>query len=412
MLIPTPKMLPAADVLARLETYLPEEPLPAEEVPLLDAAGRILVEELVAEEDSPRFANAAMDGFAFRYADVEGRGRVTLKVVGLATAGHPYESPVGEGEAVRIMTGAKLPEGLDTMIQFEKTEGDDEHVSFDSSLMSLNKNVRLPGELYFKGDVLVKSGTIVSEGVAALAAGMGRTTLKCRRRPVVGVFASGDELVEPGSVDVLPEGKIYNTNGITITMIARRLGADARYLGILPDDPEKSAALLREAVATHDILVSSGGVGPGVKDYTSTVLAELADVEHHRAMLRPGKAVVFGRFLSGRKGLFIGLSGNPLAAAQTARLYLKHAVDAHLGVDGAPALNRAVLAKPVKSKEGRIDLVGGSLSTDDEGRLVLTPARGQNSASPLGIANSPATAILREDVGETHEGDLVELLYA
>ncbi len=401
---------PLEDVLEHFDRYLVDAAGAVELVSIWESVGRILAHDLVATEDFPLFNNSAMDGFAFRHADFTEEGDVTCPVVGIATAGHPFEGEVPVGGAVRIMTGAPMPVGLDTMIQIEKTQNTETEVTFDPLSMKAGANVRLKGEIYKENDVLVKAGTRINEGTATLAASMGLPTLSVYARPRVGVFASGDELIEPGSETNPPNGKIFNSNGILMHLLAQRWGADATYLGILPDDPDAVKQILADATVNFDLIVSSGGVGPGDKDFTGSVLAELATVEHRHSAMRPGKAVVFGRFNDGIRPFFIGLPGNPIATAVTAKIYLRRAIRALSGHTEADPVRHATLTARVRTRLGRRDFIAGTLSTNESGELFFNPMSGQSSTSLVSLAHQTVTGIIPEAVEKPEAGLVIKLL--
>ena len=378
---------------------------PVEEVPIFEAEGRMLAADIASRFDVPLFDNSAMDGFAVRTTDFKAAGDavLTLPVCAVATAGHPYEGIVPEGAALRIMTGAPLPAGLDAVIPIEKTQACAETAAFAPGLLKPGTNVRRQGEIIRTGDVLLRKGTRLTAGALGLAASLGLAALPCRPMPTIGVFASGDELLEPADGAPLADGKIYNANGICVTLKARALGARADYLGILPDDEAVIEEKLRDAAKRYDIVVCSGGVGPGDCDFTAAVLNRIARLSHYHVKMRPGKPFSFGRFAD-QETLILGLPGNPVASATSAELFLRTAVFALLGVEDDRTLLTARLTRTVKSRAGRRDFVRGRLSQDKDGTLLFTPGSQQSSASLLSVAESNAVLIVPEDAETLPEG--------
>lgn len=380
-----------------------------EAVPLLEAQGRILSESVAAQFDFPLFDNSAMDGFALRTADLTETDSVRLPVCGIATAGHPFEETVPEGSALRIMTGALVPAGLDAVIPIEKVREEDGFITFASAGLRPGTNVRRQGEIFRAGEVLLTAPRRLTRGDIGLAASLGYAKLSCRPVVRAAVFSSGDELVEPSDGRPLSDGRIYNANGAYVTLAARALGIDAEYAGILPDDDAVIEARFREAAATHDLVICSGGVGPGDCDFTAAVLNRLADLRHYHVALRPGKPFSFGYFKEAHT-LILGLPGNPVASATSAENFLRTAVEALQGVHEKQLVLTARLEGRIKSRAGRRDIVRGVLKTAEDGTLLFTPCPQQSSASLLSVSQSNAAAIVPEEAELLQAGDAVRVV--
>lgn len=386
-----------AEVNARLREAIKPLDTTPELVPLLEAQGRILAEDIRTQFDFPLFDNSAMDGFAIRTIDFASGDATpaTLPVCGLATAGHPFAGDLPAGTALRIMTGAPLPAGFDAVIPIEKTEIVADGVRFAPGLLKAGENVRRQGEIFRAGECLLTAPRLLTRADLGLAASLGYARLACHPRLRIAVFSSGDELVPPADGTPLADGLIYNANGTFATLAARALGADADDLGILPDDPSMIESRLAEAINRYDLIVCSGGVGPGDCDFTAAVLNRLADLHHYHVAMRPGKPFSFGSFHHSGK-LLLGLPGNPVATATSAEFFLRTAVRAMQGLDDTPLTFRARLDGIVKTKPGRCDFIRGTLSAADDGTLVFRPASQQSSASLLGVSQSNAVAIIPE----------------
>lgn len=401
-----------SDVIEALHGAIRPLERPPAEVPLMEAEGRFLAEDISSRFDFPLFDNSAMDGYAVRTADFAGAGDevLTLCVAAEITAGHPYDGSVPAGASVRIMTGAKLPDGFDAVIPIEKTIPGSGTVDFAPGLLKAGTNVRRRGEIFRTGEVLLHRGTLLNKGHIGLAASLGRGTLRCLPKLTAAVFSSGDELVEPSDGAPLGEGRIYNANGTYVTLLARSLGIDARYMGILPDDPNEIERRFRETAGSFDIVICSGGVGPGDCDFTAAVLNRLAVLHHYHVAMRPGKPFSFGYF-NETDTLILGLPGNPVAAANAGSHFIEAASETLLGTARPSGTLQVRVAGRIKSRLGRQDFVRGTISQSEDGRLDFHPGSQQSSSSLLGVARGNAVLTVPADRDLLTEGDLAEARY-
>lgn len=380
-------------------------------LPLAQAEGAVTAEAITAPFDAPPFTNAAMDGFAFNRDVLAAGGKITLPVVGTSYAGAPFKGIFPANGAIRIMTGAPVPEGADTVIQFERTESTDTTVTFEASAIKAGANVRHRGEEFSMGSSVIPPGTLLTPAWTGLAASLGRAEISVRKVRVA-VFATGDELCAPGTPAPLPAGHVYNANSATVCALLRSWGAEATDLGILPDDPVAIREALEEALTHCDILVASGGLGEGEHDYTNRVLTDMGcGVTHHHVAMRPGKPFSFGRFASAEKRYFMALPGNPVAAAVSATLFLRRAIRLATGATSVLELERvpAKAAVPLKARTGRTDLVRGTLSVQ-EGVLTFTPMHSQASGMLTTLAGADAMAVLDENTDHAEAGEIVRCI--
>src|SRR3712207_4658997 len=248
--------------------------LPVARVPLTEARGLALAEDLRANFDSPPFDNSAVDGYAVRSADAVEAGR-TFRVVDEAPAGRPAKEDVGEGEAIKIFTGGVIPDGADAVVMVENTSGWGEEFELKKA-PSPGDHIRAAGEDTRKGDVILAAGTEVGAPEIALAATQGYGSLPVYRRPKVAVLSTGTELVEPGTRDLDP-GEIFDSNSYAIVAAAREAGAEARRLYAASDDADTLRAAIEEALETADVVVTSGGVSVGEKDLVKSTMLDLGD---------------------------------------------------------------------------------------------------------------------------------------
>ena len=263
-------------------------PLPSETVPVADALGRVLTRDVAAAGDVPPFTNSAMDGFAL----VAGPAGRSLAVVGESRAGRPAERALGDGEAIRISTGAVVPAGADAVVRVEDTAESDGHVVVRAAVVQ-GENLRAPGEDVHAGEQLLTAGTPLGPAELGVAVSAGLADVPCARRPRVAVLATGDELVEAGAP--LAPGQIHNTNGVALSALAAQVGAEVVVRGTVPDDRDATVAALGGALDAADVVLVSGGVSVGPHDHVKPALAGLGVEERFwRVELKPGKPTWFG----------------------------------------------------------------------------------------------------------------------
>ena len=356
-------------------------PLPAEEVPLLQALGRAAAERIISPEQVPTFANSAMDGFAVSGADLEA-GRREFHVTVDIPAGRYVSETVAPGDAARIMTGAPVPPGTDTVVQVEHTTVDDESMTVET-VPPMGANVRRAGEDVTVGDVLFERGAHIGAAEVGLLAAVGVERVRVARRPRVAILATGSELVAAGRP--LEPGQIRNSNSYTAYGQVMAAGADPILLGIARDDPDETRRLLAAALE-NDVVITSGGVSVGDYDFVKQVQDELG-VERHfwGVATKPGKPLAFG---TRGDTLVFGVPGNPVAAMVSFEMYVRPAL---LALQGRPDVYRpwfyAASAEPVRRTKGRTEARRCRL-THEGGAIRFTTTGPQGS----GILSSMAGA--------------------
>jgi molybdopterin molybdotransferase len=306
-------------------------PLAIERVPLLDALGRVLAASAVASYTLPHWDNSAMDGYAARAEDVAGASDaapVQLRVLETVAAGQFSSRPVGPGEATRIMTGAPLPEGADSVVRVEDTDGGIEHVVIRNG-RDAGRNVRPRGEDFREGQVVIEAGAALSAAQLGVLASLGMAAVDVHRRPVVAIAGSGDELVDLDRFhEVLSGRRIVASNSYTLSALVRSAGGVPLNLGNAGDSPESLRAVLERAHGA-DLLVTSAGASVGEYDYTRSVLESMgAELRFSRVRMRPGAPLGFG-LLHGMP--WIGLPGNPVSAMVTFELFVRPVLRRMLG---------------------------------------------------------------------------------
>jgi molybdopterin molybdotransferase len=364
-------MLSVAEARARIIAAF--KPLPAEQVALPEAVGRILAEDVRARLTQPPFAASAMDGYAVRAADVD-TPPVRLKIVGYAPAGGARAAPLQPGEAVRIFTGAPLPEGADTIVIQEDTASEGELVLVKAAA-GKGTYVRPAGLDFREGDLGLTAGKRLNARDIGLAASMNHPWLRVRRKPRVAILATGDEIVMPGEPRTAQQ--IISSNGQGLAAFLREVGAEPIDLGIAPDDRATLQRLIGGAAGT-DLLVTTGGASVGDHDLVRSVLGEKGmELDFWRIAMRPGKPLMFGRI--GATPV-LGLPGNPVSSLVCATVYLKPALQIMLGLPAPEHGETALAGRELAENDNRQDYLRARLSTDSNGRLLATPFEKQDSS--------------------------------
>ena len=385
-------------------------PLPSESVALADALGRVLAEDTAADSDLPPFDRAQMDGYAVRSEDLR-ETPARLRVVGESAAGKGWRGALQTGEAVRIMTGAPLPEGADSVQQVEVTREseDGEYVFIERATVAGQFYAPRASEIA-SGERVLTSGEEITAARSAVLAAFGRARVRVRRRPRVGVLATGTELVP---VEEAPgEDQIRDSNTYSLAAYARLAGAEVERLPFAGDDPALLRREIEEAAARADTLVLSGGVSMGRYDFTKDALRALgAEIFFERVALRPGKPTVFARLRGSHDTLVFGLPGNPVSVSVTFNLFARTALRAMQGVtDAAPTEEFAILARAAKGTAERTSYLPARLSTDGEGRMLAEVLKWGGSSDFVAFARADALAIIPANVKTVDAGEVVRVV--
>lgn len=371
-----------------LDTILKEiRPLGEESTDILSASGRVLAEDIKALRNNPPWDNSAMDGYALKAGDTKDAGPenpAKLKVIYDLPAGAVPKGPVSNGEAVRIMTGAPVPEGADAVVMVEKTEAG-QGFTLIKAEAKLGENIRKSGEDFKAGDVVIKAGSLVRPAEVSMLATIGMPFVLVKKRPRVAVLSTGDELCDINEVP--PQGKISNSNGYALSALVAETGAVPINLGIARDTKESLHEKLRSAMDA-DCIISSGGVSVGDYDFVKDVLKEMgSSMIFWKVAMKPGKPLAFG--VIGGKPAF-GLPGNPISSMVAFEQFVRPAL---LKMAGHANIFRktiqARLTKDLKIKPGRMNFIRAELKLEDGG-LSATPLEGQGSGiiSTMVRANS------------------------
>ena len=396
--------------------------LDTEERPLLEALGQTLAGDLVATFDIPPRDNTAMDGYAVIAADTTGAGEAeprVLHVVGQLAAGYVYDEPVQPGTAIRIMTGAPMPPGADSIVPFEETDESgfrppektgrlDERVKVFKAALPGN-NIRRAGEDVRAGAVILSKGTVLKPAVLGVAASLGHATVPVVRRPVVAILSTGDEILPPGTP--LTPGKIYDSNTYSIAALVRRFGAVPKVLGIAKDTIEDLTAKVREGLDA-DMLVTSAGVSRGDFDVVKEVLHREGRVDFWTVNMRPGKPLAFGAFDApgGRRVPHIGLPGNPVSSALTFELFGRPAIQKMMGipVSERPTV-RAVTRDRLRMTDDRRFFARGVATREGDG-YVFSLTGSQSSGVLTALARANGLAVVPEGRPDVQPGEEVTVM--
>ncbi|MBZ8138602.1 molybdopterin molybdenumtransferase MoeA [Rubrivivax gelatinosus] len=392
----------AQAALARLATPVAE----TESVPLAAALGRVLAADLVSPLDVPAHDNSAMDGYSFAGSALRGDGPTQLPVAGTALAGHGFDGPAPAAACIRIMTGAPLPAGHDSVVPQELVSVQDGVLTIPAGAARAGQHCRRRGEDLRRGGVALAAGRRLRPSDLGLAASLGQPTLEVRRRLRVAYFSTGDELTPPGAP--LAPGAIYDSNRTTLGALLARLSVDAVDLGSVRDDPQALAAALA-AGASCDAIVASGGVSVGDADHTRAVFEAAGEVLFWRLALRPGRPMAIGRMRGG--ALLFGLPGNPVAAMVCFQVLVREVLLRLAGATPRPLptlVARAAVA--LKKRPGRTEFQRGVLRRGPDGQWEVLPTGDQGSGLLSSMSRADGLIVLAHERGPVAAGERVELL--
>ncbi len=394
-----------------------------EEVGVREALGRVLAEDIISPVSVPPHDNSAMDGFAFDGAvlrdDAPIDASIELRVVGTALAGAAWRGSLGAGDAVRIMTGAVMPEGLDTVIPQEFCKVDGDRVSFPAKVLRRGDNRRFAGEDLMQGQPALRRGERLSPAALGMIASLGLPSVSVLRRLRVAYFSTGDEILSLGEPP--REGAVYDSNRYTVFGLLTRLGCEVIDLGLVRDDPATLAATLQRAASEADAIITSGGVSVGAADHTRAVMQQLGDMAFWRVAMRPGRPMAVGliprnQTSSSQPGaaVLFGLPGNPVAVMVTFLAFVRPALLRMMGCHDIAAAPRPLLRArsvgAIRKKPGRTEYQRGFVTAVAGALPEVRIAGNQGSGVLSSMVEANGLVVLHHDQGSVAAGDEVDVM--
>lgn len=399
-----PRSMPVDQARRYIRQFL--QPVTDEEtLPLRDALGRVLAESPLAPHNVPNNDNSAMDGYAFNADDLAPEGETRLAVAATILAGQAFDGRIGRGECARIMTGAIIPAGTDTVIMQERVTATDGAIRF-SDRPARARNVRRAGEDLAQGQQVLPRGRCLRPADLGLIASLGLGDVRVYRKLRVAFFSTGDELIGVGQP--LRAGQLYDSNRYTLHGMLTRLGVDIIDLGVVRDTPELLEQTLLQAARDADVIITSGGVSVGEADFMKQLLAKLGEVVFWKIAMKPGRPLAFGKVGGAH---YFGLPGNPVAVMVTFYQFVREALLVLMGQPEPPPtpLLSAVCTENVKKLAGRTEFQRGVLYPDQDGSWKVRPLANQGSGILRSMSEANCFIVLDESTGNLAAGATVRV---
>lgn len=375
-----------------------------ETVAIRDALQRVLAEEIYSTIDVPSHTNSAMDGYAIRGCDIPQQSSKSFQLIGTAWAGRPFHETVKENQCVRIMTGAAMPAGTDTVVMQEHVEASENEVLIDNQ-QRIQQNVRQAGEDIANGQLLFSPGRFLQPSDIGLIASVGIGEVQVRRKVRAAFFSTGDELVSIGTP--LKLGQIYDSNRYTLWCMLSRLGVEIEDLGVIRDTPEAIENAFINASKNADIVITSGGVSVGDADFVKSTLEKLGQVNFWKVAMKPGRPLAFGQI---NHAYFFGLPGNPVSVMVTFYIFVQAAIEKMMGKNPQPRIRiMATSDSALRKRPGRVEYQRGTFQINQDGSYSVRKTGEQGSGILRSMSDANCFMFLPMESDGIEVGDQVEI---
>ena len=404
-----PQSLPANDVLSFLSQMV--TPMTAlEDVPIFEALNRVIGVDVISPINVPPHDNSAMDGYAFNGLQLQSQQPLNLKVVGTALAGKAWQGSVMTDECVKIMTGAIMPNGLDTVVPQELCRVTADRIEIPAGLLRAGDNRRLCGEDLKMDSPALKKGAWVTPAAVGLLASLGLPKVQVVRRLKVAYFSTGDEILSLGEAP--REGAVYDSNRYTVFGMLQDLGCEMIDMGVVRDDPVLLEAAFTKAAQVADAVITSGGVSVGEADFTKAMMKKLGDVVFWKIAMRPGRPMAVGRLTQDdRSCVLFGLPGNPVAVMVTFLAFVKPTLLQMMGATDSPRpMARAKSQEVLRKKPGRTEYQRGIATRNEKGDLQVKTTGNQGSGVLSSMVQANCLIVLSHSQSTAQVGDWVDVL--
>ncbi len=394
---------PSAMSVEQARSYIKQFLAPISEtetLPVRELLGRTIAENIISPCHVPNHNNSAMDGYAYQFSE----GVKIIKIIGTAFAGKPFVGKINAGECIKIMTGAVVPEDVDTVVMQEKTVKKSDCITLLDTPKQ-GANVRLAGEDLHLGQTVLSKGHVIQPADLGLIASLGVSKVSCYRKLKVAFFSTGDELISVGKP--LKEGEIYDSNRYTLFGMLSKLGVRITDLGVVPDDPKLLEKTLLNAANTHDVVITSGGVSVGEADHMKMLLSKHGEILFWKINMKPGRPLAYGKIGNAH---YFGLPGNPVSAMVTFYQFVRNALLLLSGSEPEPQpLFKVVCTAPIKKATGRTEFQRGILYTEADGTWKVKPTGNQGSGILSSMSAANCFILLNESIGNCEAGMIVDV---